>query len=93
MALTQDQFQHFVDEGYVIVEGALTGNDLDPVIAGIEAFVDGRARSLHEEGRITELHEGEPFERRLALITRENLDLRRYRHHAHACRSGIPISR
>ena len=72
MALTQDQFQHFVDEGYVIVKGALTGDDLDPVIAGIEAFVDGRARSLHEEGRITELHEGEPFERRLALITREN---------------------
>ena len=72
MALTQDQFQHFVDEGYVIVKGAFTGDDLDPVIAGIEAFVDGRARSLHEEGRITELHEEEPFERRLALITREN---------------------
>ncbi len=72
MALTQDQFQHFVDEGYVIVKGALTSDDLDPVIAGIEAFVDGRARSLHEEGRITELHEGEPFERRLALITRKN---------------------
>ncbi|MCY4543957.1 MAG: phytanoyl-CoA dioxygenase family protein [Gemmatimonadetes bacterium] len=72
MPLTQDQFQHFVDEGFVIVKGALTGDDLDPVIAGIEAFVDGRARCLHEEGRITELHEGEPFERRLALITREN---------------------
>ncbi|MCY3770784.1 MAG: phytanoyl-CoA dioxygenase family protein [Gemmatimonadetes bacterium] len=72
MALTQDQFRHFADEGYVIVEGALTGDDLDPVITGIEAFVDNRARGLYEEGRITELHEGEPFERRLALITREN---------------------
>ncbi len=72
MALTQDQFQHFVDEGYVIVEDALTGSDLDPVIAGIEAFVDERARSLHADGQITDLHEGEPFERRLALITREN---------------------
>ena len=75
MALTQDQFQHFVDEGYVIVKGAFTGDDLDPVIAGIEAFVDERARSLHEEGSITKLHEGEPFERRLAQITRENTSI------------------
>ncbi len=75
MALTQDQFKHFVDEGYVIVEGALTDADLDPVIAGIEAFVDERARNLHREGLITELHEGVPFERRLALITQENTSI------------------
>lgn len=61
-----------MDEGYVIVDGALTKDDLDPVIEGIEAFVDDRARGLYEEGLITELHEGEPFEHRLALITREN---------------------
>lgn len=61
-----------MDEGYVIVAGALTSDDLDPVIAGIEAFVDERARALHREGRITELYESESFERRLALITREN---------------------
>lgn len=72
MSLTRDQFQHFADEGYVIVEGALTSDDLDPVIAGIEAFVDERARGLCGQGLITELHESEPFERRLALITREN---------------------
>ena len=61
-----------MDEGYVIVEGALTSDDLDPVIAGIEDFVDERASELHREGRITDLHENESFERRLALITREN---------------------
>ena len=61
-----------MDEGYVIAEGALTSDDLDPVIAGIEAFVDERARELHREGRIADLHETEPFERRLALLTREN---------------------
>ncbi len=72
MSLTQDQLRHFMDEGYVIVEGALTGDDLDPVIAGIEAFVDERARVLHREKLITDLHETESFERRLALITREN---------------------
>lgn len=72
MSLTRDQFQRFADEGYVIIEGALTDDDLDPVIAGIETFVDERARNLHGEGLITDLHETEPFERRLALITREN---------------------
>lgn len=75
MALTQDQFRHFVDEGYVIVKGALTSDDLDPVITGIETFVDERVRSLYGEGLITELHEGEPFERRLALVTRENTSI------------------
>ena len=75
MALTQDQFRHFVDEGYVIVKGALTSDDLDPVIAGIETFVDERVRSLYGEGLITDLHEGEPFERRLALVTRENTSI------------------
>jgi len=88
MSLTRDQFQHFVDEGYVIVEGALTSDDLDPVIAGIEAFVDERARAIHREGRIAHLHEHEPFERRLALITRENtaiyddIDIMNMRHEA-----------
>ena len=72
MSLTRDQFQHFMEEGYVIVEGALTSADLDPVIAGIEAFVDERAQNLHRDGQIINLHENEPFERRLALITREN---------------------
>ncbi|MYA76564.1 MAG: phytanoyl-CoA dioxygenase family protein [Gemmatimonadetes bacterium] len=72
MSLTQNQLRHFMDEGYVIVEGALTSDDLDPVIAGIEDFVDERASELHREGRIAELHENESFERRLALITREN---------------------
>ncbi|MCY3712151.1 MAG: phytanoyl-CoA dioxygenase family protein [Gemmatimonadetes bacterium] len=88
MSLTRDQFQHFVDEGYVIVEGALTRDDLDPVIAGIEVFVDERSRALHREGLISDLHENEPFERRLALITRENtaiyddIDIMNMRHEA-----------
>lgn len=88
MSLTRDQFQHFVDEGYVIVEDALASDDLDPVIAGIAAFVDERARTLHREGLISDLHENEPFERRLALITRENtsiyddIDIMKMRHEA-----------
>ncbi len=72
MALTRTQFQHFVDEGYVVVEGALAGADLDPAIAGIEAFIDDEARRLRDRGLITDLHEGASFDRRLALITREN---------------------
>jgi len=72
MSLTLDQFRHFENEGYVIVEGALSEQDLDPLIGGIEAFVDERARELHEQGLITSLHANEPFERRLASITVEN---------------------
>lgn len=71
MSLNQAQLDQFEEDGYLIVEGGLTDDDLHPVIADYEAHIDRRARELLAEGKITDLHETAPFDRRLALICAE----------------------
>jgi hypothetical protein len=77
MRLSARQREHFREQGYVLVEGALSDADLDPVIEAYEAFIDGRARELHREGRLSQLHAAEPFERRLACLCTENFEIYR----------------
>ena len=72
MKLTAEQIEQFNEQGYVVVEGALEDSDLDPVIEEYEAHIEVRAQELHAAGAISELYEGEPFERRLAQICRED---------------------
>jgi len=73
--LTQPQIERFNQEGYLIVEGALGDEDLNPVIDEYSAHIDRRARQLHAEGKLSRLYEEEPFERRLARICRENTEI------------------
>lgn len=71
MGLTQQQQDQFAQQGYLVVQGALTPADLTPVIAEYEAHIDRRARELAAEGKISDLHAAAPFDRRLALICRQ----------------------
>lgn len=71
MRLTSTQVEQFETNGYLVVEGGLTDADLNPVITEYEAYIDRRASELKAEGKITDLHEGAPFDERLALICRE----------------------
>ncbi|MBW7458229.1 hypothetical protein K0U00_29745, partial [Paenibacillus sepulcri] len=57
--LTIDQIIHYQTEGYLIAEDVLTDEDLQPVIDELEQEIDKRARALHAEGKIAELHEHE----------------------------------
>ena len=75
MPLSQNQLIHFQHEGYVIIENALTSNDLDPAIEGINRFIDEKARALYQENLISDLYKNEPFDHRLALITGENTSI------------------
>lgn len=75
MILSQPQIERFKEEGFLIVEGALEDGDLDPVIEEYEAHIDARARQLYAAGKLSRLHEDEPFERRLACICRENNEI------------------
>src|SRR5262245_53705025 len=68
MALSDEQVRAFREEGVLIAEGVLTEEDLAPVIAEYEAWIDSRACALAAEGKITELHQDAPFERRSALL-------------------------
>jgi hypothetical protein len=72
MQLSAEHLEHFRREGYVVVRGGLQDGDLDPVIHEYEAYIDRRARELKAEGKISQLHEHEPFERRLTRICEED---------------------
>src|SRR5438552_3027416 len=75
MALSRGQIEQFYAAGYLVVEDALKEEDLEPVIREYEERIDRRARELHAAGRLSRLHEEEPFERRLACICRETMEL------------------
>ena len=72
MKLSERHREQFVDQGYAVVEGALTDGDLQPVIDDYSAIVADLAKKLHAEGRISRLHEEEPFDTRLARICDED---------------------
>ena len=72
MELTDHHRQAFVEQGYVVVEGALSDNDLQPVIDDYSEIINGIAKKLYSEGRISGLYEDEPFDTRLARICDED---------------------
>lgn len=77
MSLTREQIVDFQTNGYVIADGVFTDADLQPVIDEIERAIDERAQALHAQGKLAELHEHEPFERRFALLSRQCPEINR----------------
>jgi len=71
MKLTAEQIEDFNTNGFIIARNALTDNDLQPVIDELDEFIDKRAKVLHAEGKIQDLHENEPFETRYGQIFSE----------------------
>lgn len=68
MSLTAQQVTNFEEHGVLIAPGVLSDADLQPTIDAITDFVSRRARMLHAQGKIDQLHEVEPFERRYAKL-------------------------
>jgi len=68
MKLTDQQVEQYREHGVLIAPNILTDDDFAPVIADLEAWIDKRAKQRLEAGMITDLHEGEPFNRRVALL-------------------------
>ena len=54
MSLSEDQIQEYRTRGVLRVRGALTPEDLQPVIEELEEIIDRRARRLHADGEIEE---------------------------------------
>jgi phytanoyl-CoA hydroxylase len=78
MSLTREQMLDFHTNGYVIAENIFTAADMKPVIDEISKMIDERARVLHAEGKIAELHENEPFEKRMALLSKQCPEINRH---------------
>jgi len=72
MKLTQEQIAQFNREGYLVAKGGLKDSDLDPVIREYEEHIGRRAKELLAQNKISQLYDGEPFERRLARICEED---------------------
>ena len=77
MKLTTEQITEFNTRGVIIVREALTHDDLQPVIDELSSWIDARARTLHEEGEIADLHEDAPFATRYGLLFKQCAEIGR----------------
>lgn len=68
MKLSQAQIDQFRRDGFLVVENILSDADLNPMIGELSEWIDARAKQLHAEGKIKDLHADAPFERRYALL-------------------------
>lgn len=75
MLLSQEQIDQYHNRGYVVVQNVLTEEDLAPVISAYAEFIDRRAQELKAEGKIENLFEDEPFERRFANLFAESQEI------------------
>lgn len=68
MALSPEQIEAFHRDGVLIARNVLQEEELQPLIDETGAWVERRARALHAEGEIADLHEGAPFATRYGLL-------------------------
>ena len=77
MLLSKEQVYAFREEGVLVAEGVLTDADISPLIQEYSDWIDRRARVLQAEGKITDLCEQEPFERRAACLVTQSPEITR----------------
>jgi ectoine hydroxylase-related dioxygenase (phytanoyl-CoA dioxygenase family) len=68
MSLTEKQVAEFRENGVLVVEDVLTEADLAPVIDEYAQWIDRRACELAAVGKISDMCEDAPFERRIGLL-------------------------
>lgn len=56
--------------GFVAAPGIIDPSQIDRLIADFEYLIDGLARELVEDGSISDLYESEPFDSRIAHLSR-----------------------
>ena len=64
----ETNLEKFREQGYLVVESALSETDLAPLITAIVEVVEKRAAELHNEGIISDTYEEMPFEHRWYAI-------------------------
>ena len=85
MQLSADQLDEFQTHGVIIARGALTHDDQQPLIDELSEWIDRRAWTLYEEGKISTLHQHVPFATRYGLLFKQcpeigqGMDLMHYR--------------
>ena len=72
MSLSPSQVEEFHSRGFLVVRGLLPAAVLEPLIEDMEEIIENAARELHNRGKIDDTHAGAPFDRRIALLTRDS---------------------
>ena len=70
--LSNSQIYDFNENGYLLVEDALTSDDLNPLIEEFEKIVDNGAKELFADGEINSEFKEEGFDTRLAKISEQS---------------------
>lgn len=70
--LSQTQIHDFNEKGYLLVDDALSSEDLNPLIEEFEEIVDCGAAQLYADGKIDSQFKSEGFDSRLAKITEQS---------------------
>ena len=65
------ELEQFYRDGYLLLSDVLTDDQLAPLITEYEIYIDRRAAELYATGILSQPYADEPFERRLACISRE----------------------
>jgi hypothetical protein len=66
--LNRDQMVFFKEQGYLPLPNLLDPAAFQPLIHELEEVIDAYARQAYQEGRLEDVFEGEPFDRRLACL-------------------------
>ncbi len=69
--LTPEQKQQYDDLGYVLLEGLLAPEELQPLIDEIDVAIDRVARAYHADERIRSTYEDEGFDTRFIKIVED----------------------
>jgi ectoine hydroxylase-related dioxygenase (phytanoyl-CoA dioxygenase family) len=67
--LSADQLAAYLDDGFLLLEDALSPVDLQPLIDDITAEIDRKTREALSDGKLSDPFEGAPFDRRLTRIS------------------------
>jgi phytanoyl-CoA hydroxylase len=73
--LTEEQYKHFHEQGYVMVPDIFSDAALEPLCQEIAQIIDNTVNTLSAEGKITNTHESEGFYTRLTRILSDHPDL------------------
>ena len=72
--LTEQQLAFFREEGYLLVEDAIDPSVFQRLRAELDEGIDAFARAALADGRLSDAHAEEPFERRLHLLALQLAD-------------------
>lgn len=68
--LSKEQKQSYRDNGFLVVEDVIPPSTFGPLIREFNEVIDAKAREYHQQGKLKDLFEREPFERRLDRLYR-----------------------